>query len=346
MDKLSRFRIASAARRSAREGASAFQPRRLEQWQIDAARCATPEHFLRRHYPDLKTNSRGTSLWVPKVLRADVMEDGHWLACGWQMEKIGDNISLLQFVVPGMSLPEAVLELTGAAASSPIQPQTPVSAPVAYPKLPPVGGEDRGRAYLRGRGISSESIEAAEQAGVLRYAESGVVFLGRDLSVPTRSVRSATLRYFEPVLWEGDLLSKRDVANSDKRFPGLLPGDPVRVVVVEGGVSGLAARDIVVRQGQAAPTVIVTGGVTARKWVSENAPMVGILAAAQVVEIWGEREESEEKQIRTDAFREKLALAIAEQRQGELPAIVYPPDGVKDAAGWNLIEVSASPCLR
>jgi hypothetical protein len=38
------------------------------------------------------------------------------------------------------------------------------------------------------------------------------------------------------------------------------------------------------------------------------------------------------KQARTDEFRSKLAEAIAEERLGEVPEIVYPPPGAKDAA--------------
>lgn len=339
MDKLSRFRIASAARRQEREGPRPRLPlRRLDEWQIDLARRTSPEAFLRRHHPDLEATRRGASLSVPKVLRADQQPDGVWVACDWEQGPIGDNIALLQYVVPGMSLPDAVGELTGEIAFSeaPVPAPPLVLAPVAYPKLPSTRGEDRGRAYLRERGISPETIEAAEQAGILRYVETGLVFLGRDLGSPSRSVRAATLRYFAPVVWEGKLLTKRDLANSDKRFPGLLPGDPARVVVIEGGVSGLAARDLVLCQGQPAPTVIITGGVTTRKWVTENASLARILAAAEMVEIWGEIEETEKKQVHTDGFREKLRVEIAHQRQGELPAVVYPPAGIKDAAEWNL----------
>ena len=331
-----RFKQVSAAKRRAKESVDPPAPRRFEEHVVDEARRTSPEPFLRRHYPQVKATASGNVVWVPKVLRCDFDLD-RWVSCGWEEEPIGDNLALVQWVAPGTSFPDAVRELTGAEAVPGIRPTLPAPSPavVLYPRLPPVEGEDRGRAYLRGRGISEDSIRAAEEAGILRYVDSGVIFLGRDLASPTRSVRAATIRYFDGIDWRGDVITKRDLSNTDKGYPGILPGDPCRVLVVESGTSALGARDIVVRRGEPAPTLIVTGGVNARRWATENESVRRILEKAQVVEIWGENETSPEKQQRTDAVRGKLQLAIAEQRQGELPVVVYPPGGFKDAADWN-----------
>ena len=113
---------------------------------------------------------------------------------------------------------------------------------------------------------------------------------------------------------------------------------------MEGGVNGIAAQDIALRNVGTAPTVIVTGGVGVRKWVSSNGLLRDIMAAADQVEIWAENEVGADgrpdqvKQGRTNDLRQKLASAIAEIRQGAIPSVVYPPRGVKDAAEWNLAD--------
>jgi hypothetical protein len=240
------------------------------------------------------------------------------------------------------------LALTGVAAEVPLaHRQQPVKT-TAFPRLPPEAPRHRGVTYLVGRGISAETIAAAEAAGALRHAANGVVFLGRDHTAPAKIVRSATIRYFEPqVTPDGDVLTKRDLANSDKGFPLLLLGDLSRVVVAEGAVNALAVRDLALRSGLTPPTAVGTGGVGIRSWVRSNEALKAILAAADVVEIWGENEVGVDglpdptKQSRTDDLRRKLQDAIAEFRIGELPEIVYPPEGIKDAAEWNL----TSTCL-
>ena len=273
-----------------------------------------------------------------RVLRADLRDSDHWVACDWQAGPIGDNLALVQWVLPGTSFPDAVRLLTGAVAESVPEARAVASRAVAYPRLPPGADPARGRAYLRDRGISDATVEMAELAGLLRHARDGVLFLGRDHGATARSVRSVTVRYFEPQLApDGSSLTKRDFANSDKGFPGFLPGDPATVIVVEGGVNALAAADLAVNASLPSPTVIVTGGVGVRSWVRGNAHLRAMLAAAETVEILGEREGDPAKQEKTDLLRARLQQEIAaETRGGELPAIIYPPEGVADAAEWNL----------
>lgn len=322
------------------------EPRRIGDDVVLDARRRSPKGFLRGHFSNVETTRKGEVISIPGVLRADLWDASHWLSCDWQGGPIGDNLALVRHVLPGTSFPDAVRLLTGAVADA--IPQARPAAPrvAAYPRLPPRADPAPGRAYLRGRGISDATMEMAERAGLLRHARDGVLFLGRDHGAPTRSVRSVTVRYFGPQpAADGSLLTKRDFANSDKAFPGLLPGDPATVIVVEGGVNALAAADLKVRAGLPSPTVIVTGGVGVRSWVRRNAHLRTLLADTATVEILGEREGDPAKQEKTDLLRARLQEEIAaETRGGELPAIVYPPEGAADAAEWNLaVQVEAGP---
>jgi hypothetical protein len=123
------------------------------------------------------------------------------------------------------------------------------------------------------------------------------------------------------------------------------------VVVAEGAVNAMAIHDLAVRSGLTPPTAIGTGGVGIRSWVRTNGPLKAILATADVVEVWGENEVGANgrpdpiKQTRTDELRRKLQDAIAELRAGELPEVVYPPEGIKDAAEWNLTSACQATVL-
>jgi hypothetical protein len=336
----SRFRAASAARSWTAKG-DAAPKRMVDAMTVAQARRTSPEPFLRRHYRDVVVDRRG-GISVPQTLRIDFLDD-HWVACDWGGGPIGDNIALVRWLQPALGFPEAILALTGVAAEFPVaHRQQPVKA-AALPRLPPEAPRQRGVAYLAGRGVSAETIAAAEAAGALRHVGNGVVFLGRDHLSTSKTVRAATIRYFEPQTTpDGDVLTKRDLANSDKAFPFLLPGETSRVVVVEGAINALAVRDLALRSGLAPPTAIGTGGVGIRSWVRINEALKAVLAAADVVEVWGENEVGANgrpdpiKQTRTDELRRKLQDAMAELRAGELPEVVYPPEGVKDAAEWNV----------
>jgi hypothetical protein len=312
---------------------------------IDLARRVSPERFLRRHYKDVAINQRGDSIAVAKTLRAD-FRNGHWVSCDWHSSGIGDNIQLVRWVVgTRIRFGDAVGEMLGrahAAAEPPRATEVRLAAD-ARPRMPRCAGHALGRAYLESRGIAMAAIREAEAQGALSYVADGVVFVGRDWSAPRREIRSATIRYYEPhLLPNGTFGNKRDLANSDKEFPMLLAGGRSLAIVVEGGVNALAARQMAGAWHGAAPLVIASGGVGVQSWLTGNAPVRDLLAAAGTVEIWGENELDSErrpdpvKQQRTDALRLRLQAAIAGLRQGEIPEIVYPPSGLKDAAEWLL----------
>jgi hypothetical protein len=151
----------------------------------------------------------------------------------------------------------------------------------------------------------------------------------------SKDIRSATVRYFEPLVRaDGSLMTKRDLENSNKSYPCVLPGNK-RVVIVEGGVNALAVHDMALRRGKTPPTIVVSGGVGVRAWLS-TPHMRALLEEAEDVTIMAENEREPEIQDRTDSQREKLADEIAHIRQGEVPKILKPPIGCKDAADWNV----------
>lgn len=325
--------------------------RELDPGAIEAARRASPEAFLRRHYGrDVQVDRSGRSIRIPKVLRADRHADGSWIACDWHGGGIGDSIAVVRWAA-GCGFVQALEQLVGDPTRPlPPAPPPPPPPPKRPPRLPRLDGVDEGRQYLLGRGISEETIRAAELARAIHYVRGAVVFLGRDHMAPGSPVRLASLRYLEPIEVPGEEpMTKRDMAGSDKNFPMLLHGDPTRVAIVEGGVNALAVQDICLARGEEAPVVIATGGVGVRSWVKENAYLLGLLQGAERVELWGENEMSggapdAEKQARTDLLRERLAEEVAMLRGGEMPQIVYPPRVAKDSADWLATGEMPSQC--
>jgi hypothetical protein len=339
----SRFKAASAARRKAANSTPKNQPDRVTADEIARARQVSPAAFLSRHFADVRVNKRGDSIEVDGSLRSD-LKNGTWVSCDWHSAAVGDNIALATWVDPELEFRDAVRELLGLANSA--QPvvtkfrAAPTELP-QFPQVPPAAGEALGRQYLKGRGISDAIIDAAVAAGALSWCQGGVLFLGRDHGDAARPVRAATIRYFEPTAaTDGKVVSKRDLANSDKSFPVLFLGDPTHVVVAEGGVSGLAIQEMADLERRPAPTVIVTGGANIRGWLNENQPLRVMVRAADYIAVMAENEVDRDgrpaplKQTRTDAARQQLARLIAQARDGEVPDIVYPPDGIKDAAEW------------
>lgn len=312
-----------------------------------AVLTTSPLAYLRAHYTDIAVNRRGDEIEVDGVLRASFNpKAGKWLACDWTAApgSIGDNIALVQHTEPGTSFPDAVYRLTGAVApvSTVAEPKV---QPIRYPVVPSQTDADvtAGRAYLQRRGIAADTIKAAEAAGMVRYTGNGVLFVGRNAG----TVRSVTIRYLQPVQdKKGKPLHKRDFADSSKEFPAILPGDPQRVALVEGGINALAVRDMAVRAGREPPTVIVTGGVGVRRWL-ENPAVADLLRAAEAVQIVGENERDENgmpdraKQKRTDDLRDRLAEAVSQVREGEVPEIVKPPKQFGDVADWNAAVLAA-----
>ena len=309
---------------------------------LEAARTVSPEAFLRARYGrEVFAARNGRSIRVDKVLRADRGPDGRWVSCDWFGGGIGDNVALVRHTV-GCGFVEAIEHLVGTA----FRPVAPVAPPPreparTRPRLPRLANVGEGRRYLAGRGVSEDTILAAEECGALSYCAGAVAFLGRDHLSPSREIRLVNLRYLDPRTGDdGKPMTKRDLAGSDKDFPVLLRGDPGLVEIVEGGVNALAVRDLSLLSRGVAPTVIATGGVGVRHWLTRNPVLADLVAGADHVVVTGENETDAagnpdpEKQARTDELRTRLQEAVAGLRDGVLPELRYPPAALKDAADW------------
>jgi len=240
----------------------------------------------------------------------------------WDGIQGGDAIAFVQWWQPGTSYREAVEALTG-----PLPPPLPArsSAPAperpTRPVLPPEADREAGRQYLASRGLDDATLDAAERAGVLRYTRGAVLLVGRDeRGEPRHVLRRGYL--------SDDPAPKRALAGSDTSYPVVLRGDPSRVVIVEGPVTGLAACSLARMRGDPPPTVIVTGGVATRRWVRVA---TDVLRAARTVEIAAEREADPQRQAATDAARQRLAAAI-EDVTGRVPKLTWPAPGCGDLA--------------
>jgi hypothetical protein len=149
-----------------------------------------------------------------------------------------------------------------------------------------------------------ETIEHAEEAGMVRYTGGAVLFVGYD---SRGLVQNVTTRAID----EADPIQKRDLLGSDKRFPPVLPGDPTTVWIVEGGTDALAMHAIAKRRGQLPPTVIVSGGANVRSFL-QTPEIQARLRTAERVTIAHEKEKDAQTQAQTDAEHSKQAQRVAE----------------------------------
>jgi len=309
----------------------AQEERRLEVAEIEAARTLDPTHYLTGQGYAVRREGRHLSVRLggEEHFRITRKEDGHWVACDKQSRGIGDNIDLVRRIEPGTGFREAVQKLTG------LPRQAAPEKPQQRPILPPVAESDRlaGRAYLGQRGIGLETLRRAEQAGFLRYAGGGVLFIGRD---EAGEVRNVTRRAIDPA----EEAQKRDFKGSDKRYPAILPGSPASVWIVEGGTDALALHEMARRSRQSPPTVIVSGGANVRSFL-ENPAVQELLRGAARVTIAREREKDPAKQAQTDAAHDQQRERIEEITGGAVRDW-RPPAGVKDLAELNIRQLSRS----
>jgi len=298
------------------------------------ARSIDPTAYLESQGFEVKREGRHLSVRQhgDEAYRCTVKEDGHWVTCDRFENGIGDNIALVQELEPGTGFADAVYRLSGA--PSVVSVTRPAPAPVARkpPQVPAQGPQDvkRGREYLRERGISVETIEQAEAAGMLRYSAGGVLFVGRDEQGTAQNIMRRAID-------ASDLHQKRDLRGTDKRHPQILLGTSETVLIVEGGIDALAAVDIARREKRPVPTVLVSGGANVRGFMAT--PRVQkILKLAKKVIVAFEREGTAEVQAKTD-----MAHQVQMQRLQEVCAAQVtawkPPEGIKDMAAFNLHHV-------
>ena len=255
--------------------------------------------------------------------------DGRWVACDKFGQGIGDNIALVRDLEPALGFLEAVARLAAGPVASrePLPERSRRERPARWPQTR--ADRQAGRVYLRGRGLSVDTLDHAERSGFLRYARGGVRFVGRDAQGGWRNVAQ---RFIQP---GPDEKPKRDLAGSDQTYPPILPGNPRVVWIVEGGVDALATRDLALRRGKVPPTVLVSGGATVRCFLDHPTVQTRLLQAAAVVVV-RDNERTEQRQAETDAAHDRQIARIRELRGtcGDW----RPPVGVKDVAELNLRE--------
>lgn len=336
-----RFRAASAARRSAGEVGRAGRAleqsdtRRARVTEADrgAAREIDPTGYLEACGYTVRRDGRHLSVrdcHGDESYRVTRKDDGHWVTCDRFENGIGDNIALVQELEPGTGFAEAVYRLSGA----PSVATRPAPAPVKRepPKMPAQSAQDvrRGREYLHARGISLETLEAAERAGMLRYSARGVLFVGRDEAGTAQNIMRRAIDASE-------LVQKRDLFGTDKRHPQMLLGATDTVLIVEGGTDALAAVDIARREKRPAPTVLVSGGANVKGFM--QTPWVQkVLKLAKKVIVAFEREATPEAQAKTDAAHQVQMQRLQEVCGAEVKSW-KPPEGIKDLAELNLLLV-------
>lgn len=343
----SRFKQASAGKRRdpaagrpAQPAGAQIDPKRARVAESDRveAREIDPTPYLESQGFDVTREGRHLSVRLhgDEVYRVTRKDDGHWVTCDCFENGIGDNIALVQELEPGAGFAESVYRLSGApsvVATATSRPRPAAPPPVRKPpRMPSQNAADlrRGRAYLEARGISLETIEQAEAAGMLRYSARGVLFVGRD---DAGTAQNITRRATDA----SELVQKRDLAGTDKRHPPMLRGSSEAVLVVEGGADALAAHDVARRAGRPLPTVLVSGGANVRSWI-ETPWVQKVLKLAKKVIVAFERESTQEKQAKTDLAHEKQIQRLQEVCSAQVTGWM-PPEGIKDMAALNLHQV-------
>lgn len=330
-DWAARFKRASAAKRNAAQGRNFGQNlgqsngsrTKVPSSDIESVKRLDPTPYLTACGYEVKKEGRHYSVRLKgdELYRITRKNNGIYLWCDRYGNTGGDNIDLAREIEPGIKFAEAVYKLLG----NPRVTQTPIQQIRRVPPTLPIPSQDdikAGRAYLKNvRKISDDTIHYAEKQKFLRYCEGGILFVGysadkKAMNVTKRSIVSA---------------EKRDLRGSDKSYPPILPGDPAKVWIVEGGVDALALHDIAKRRGEMPPTVIVSGGAAIRSFL-ENPHVQELLKKADVT-IALENEKDEETQRRTDALHQKQADRVYEIT-GKKPSF-YRHDTCKDIAELN-----------
>lgn len=329
--KLTRFKQASAAKRR-----DAAQSNLISQEDIDLARRADPRALIESLGYTAKGEGRHISVRLGReeIARVTEQRDGRYVACTKEEQGIGDNIALARFLDPSLSFRDAVTKITGVTPPSTMSAvRTETRRPNA-PRLPHCepAHRDAGRRYLQDvRGIRLDVIEHAEASGMLRYSNGAVLFVGYDPgSSGDAAVRNVTRRAIDPAAE----IQKRDLRGSDKRYPPILPGNPMSVWIVEGGVDALALQSMSRKSGIEPPTVIVSGGAGVRNFL-EMPHVRAFLKPGVNVTIAAENEKDWQTQRKTDDDRKKQAARIRPLIYVDVE-IWRPDPEYKDLADMNL----------
>lgn len=333
----SRFKQNSAAKRYAKErgvGRESLEPgngkreKVTERDRVEARQIDPTDYLTGQGFQVIKEGRHlSVRMHSDEVYRVTRKDDGHWVTCDRFENGVGDNIALVAELEPGTGFAESVYRLSGA--PSVVKATKPAPALVRQaPQMPTQTRKDveRGHAYLASRGISQETIDKAEHAGMLRYSAGGVLFVGCDEHGIAQNIMRRAVD-------ASDEAQKRDLSGTDKRHPQMLRGAPETVLIVEGGADALAAHDLARRRGRPAPTVLVSGGANVRSFL--QTPWVqAVLNLAKKVIVAFERESSAEAQAKTDAAHKVQMERLREVCAAQVTSWM-PPEGIKDLAELN-----------
>lgn len=236
--------------------------------QIADARSVDLLTYLQRFEPEELVHVGG-STYTTRSHDSLKISNGKW--CWWSQGIGGTNALDYLVKVQGLSLPEAVLKITGNASISRSLPTPPRAAPAPF-QLPPRHADNRRVfSYLNRRGIDPEIIQACIQNGQL-YEDAvhhNCVFVGFRNGTPVYGALRGTLTQSTFV---------GDVPGSDKRFSFAYPirASPHRTLCVfESAIDALSYLTLLKLHHQAwrsANTLSLAGIYAARKDSSMKCP--------------------------------------------------------------------------
>jgi hypothetical protein len=280
-----------------------------------------------------------------KVFRITKCDDGHFVTCPNNgIDKIGDNIALVRYIDARVTFRGAVEVLLsdslingthahhgGSGIKNNV---TEAKQAVEYPILS-FGTETdvlEGRRYLmEERGISFAILLAAETEGAVRYVRDYVAFCGYDVE---GNIRNIALRATSQQVAKA--YTKWNVKNSDKGYPVIFGGDTEVVWIVEGGVDGLAVRNLYAVKDIKPPTAIVSGGALVLSYL-DNERVQSVIRGARVVWLAREREKDEGTQKQVERGFLKMKAKVEGILNGDAGKVKVwePPEGVKDLGEMN-----------
>lgn len=302
--------------------------------------------------------ARNGNIKAQKVLRSEQNNDGTWVTFDWYGQCLGDNISLIQKLIPNTHFFDAVEMLTGR------KPLIDGDANFNKNRRRSAFGVNndndrlglripnwttdfsKGREWLIKRGISKLAIDYAEKEGGLKYTQDGVAYCGFDND---KRLKYIAVRYFNDMIDSntGELFNKKDAIGSLKKYPFMLKpkneNESYNAFIVEGGTNALAILDFSLDKGNNS-FIMTTGGVAIREWMN-NKEVIDYLARANKVvlinenETAGELETADEKQVRLDKIRHNIILELNDKLEevngGVAEYIKYVPKRFEDASDWR-----------
>ncbi|MFW5977210.1 MAG: hypothetical protein ACOCQQ_01735 [Candidatus Nanoarchaeia archaeon] len=323
----------------------------IKQEQIQQAKEVDPTHIFEKYGFDVKRDGGQNHL---KAVNANGKEhyrssckDGKWVHLkqngpGKENEVgIGDNIALMQFVA-GLGFKAAISELIKVSANPALIAAGAVRNQYAKHKKIDIwennAAKTKNREYLNLlRKIDESTIKHAEKVGFIKHITSGPVFVGYD---DKDNIRSGYLRIVcverdkngvVKVDDKGNPLTKRDLTNTDKTYPPILPGSDEEVWIVEGGVDALAVQTLYNKKGLTPPTVIVSGGSKTKKFL-QNEKIVDLLKNTTNIFVAFENEKDANIQKDTDDDKEQKIKLIKKITEKNVYRWKPPSKKYKDVA--------------